>query len=184
MEQKRKTVCFAYFGDGRFLGWYADSLGSIRKDSPKLYGYTPEQVETIRKNFQHKLKTGNENAAKFVGNFNPAGEALMRPGLEGDMKILSQCKEVELRVVECPIYDGPNPAFDREKYKQERAAWDAAFEKSEAYLMEIGPNKRQAIEEYKKANPEPVCDNWVYANYAEVQKWAQAEPTEFLEVVK
>jgi hypothetical protein len=184
MEQKRKTVCFAYFGDGTFLGWYADTFGSIRKESPKLYGYTPEMVETIRGNFRRKLETGHKAAAELVGKYNPAGEALMKPGLDEDMKILSQYKDVELRAVECPIYDGPNPAFDREKYAKERAAWDAKFEKSEAYLMEIGPQKRQAIEEYKKSNPEPAHDFWVYADYAEVQKWARNEPTEFLEVIK
>ena len=37
----RKTVCFEYFADGNFLGWYSDSFGTITKNQPKLYGYTP-----------------------------------------------------------------------------------------------------------------------------------------------
>ena len=54
-QKNRKPICFAYFADGKFLGWYADSWGSIRKDSPKIYGYSEDQVETITKNFRHKM---------------------------------------------------------------------------------------------------------------------------------
>ena len=107
--EARKTVCLAYFGDGKFLGWYSSTLGSITSNSPKLYGYTPEQMETIRGNLRHKIKTAHANVTKFVGDLNGTAAALIEAGMNADDKVLSKCREVELRVVECPFYDGPNP---------------------------------------------------------------------------
>jgi len=153
--EKRKSICFAYFGDGKFLGWYADSFGSIRESSPKIYGNSKEQIETITKNFNYKLSKidGEYTLSKRHPAF-----GLIDNSLEGDSKILYPCKRVELKIVECPIYDGPNPDFDKEAYKK-------------------------AVDEWRPtdhSSPRPRCNNWIYADYDKVKEWAKNEPTEFI----
>ena len=101
----RKSVCYAYYGDGKFLGWYADSFGSVRPNSPKVYGDTEKQREVITKNFRNKLSKLNEKSELDLRN--PLGSTLLNNGLNKDKDELSKFLNVELRVVECPEYDGP-----------------------------------------------------------------------------
>jgi len=151
----RKAVCCAYFGDGKFLGWYADSFGSIRSKGPKIYGYSPAQMETITSNFRSKLKKLDKKSD--LGNV-IVGLSIVDDSLDADSKILSVYQNVELRVVECPVYDGPNADFDEKRHEN----WNA----------------------YKRATTyEPGNCNWVYADYEQVNEWAANEPTEFLEVI-
>lgn len=160
----RKSICFAYFADGQFIGWYVDSLGTIRKTGPKIYGYTPEQVETIRTNFNYKIKKLKE-ASNLATVTNNPGLALLDNSLNNDKENLSQYQEIELRIVECPFYDGPNPDFNIEKDKE---WWD-------------NRDNRPEEDRYKS---DPTNKNWIYADYKEVNKWAIIPPTEFLEVIK
>lgn len=151
----RKTVCFAYFGDGKFLGWYSDSFGTITKYSPKLYGYNPEQVAIVASNFRYKLEKLKEdwNLRKVT-----PGLAVLDESIASDAKKLSDFKEVKLCVVECPIYDGPNPAFDVKRHENWR--------------------------EYdRKPFYEPDNRDYIYADYQLVKGWAMGTPTEFLEVI-
>jgi hypothetical protein len=151
----KKTVCFAYFADGNFLGWYSDSFGTITKWEPKLYGYTPEQVEVITKNFRYKMKKLKEDWN--LRKFNP-GLAILDASIVSDAKKLAEYDEVKLCVVECPIYDGPNPNFDKERHEN----W-SVYDRKPFY--------------------EPENQNWVHADYQLVKGWAMSKPTVFLEVI-
>lgn len=106
MSQK-KNICFAYFVEGRFVGWYADTFGSVRP-TPKIYTYSDEQVEIVFTNCIHKLEKINtssyeEQKEKVTG--------LRAIGLlYYDSEDILRGKEVELRVVECPFYVGFDPS--------------------------------------------------------------------------
>jgi hypothetical protein len=160
---KRQSVCFAYFADGKFLGWYADSFGSIR-NSPKIYGNTENQKEIILKNFRHKLAELNKEST--IGKHDSRLSVIDR-SLNADKTDLMQYNDIELRVVECPEYDGPNPNYDAVKYK----AW---LEKERA----------EKLDKFKYANCPPELNNWLYADYSKVKEWASKEPTQFLETMK
>jgi hypothetical protein len=151
----KKSVCFAYFGDGKFIGWYADTTGSVSQNAPKIYGYSPSQVEIIATNFRSKMKKLNvkSNLGSIV-----SGLEILDRSLDYDSKILSQYQTVELRVVECSVYDGPNPNFDEVRHKN----W-SAYDRTPFY--------------------EPGNLNWIYADYKKVNEWAMNVPTEFLEVI-
>ena len=179
---KRKSVCFAYFGDGKFLGWYADTSGSIRSNSPKVYPYKESQVQVIRTNFQRKMKRLNEPSD--LGKLHP-GLSIMDEGLNADKTNLLQYQVVELRMVECPFYDGPNPDFDK-------VAYDKLVEERRQLMTEEGVfnipapsvERFDAVKAFDKKHPFPKSDNWVYADYSQVKEWASKEPTVFFEVVK
>lgn len=110
--KERDCIAFAYFADGKFIGWYADSFGSIRK-APKIYDNSSRQIEIITTNFTAKVRKAKglqehdflSQAVEFVRPLNPVGAMIM----EEKKSELSEYKDIELRIVECPIYDGPNP---------------------------------------------------------------------------
>ena len=151
---KRIGVCFAYFIDGVFHGWYTDSFGTLGKKSPKIYTYSPEQVQVIQKNFNHKIKTIESSTyAEAKEKCSSLGDAFQLPLYQYE-EFLRGAK-VELRVVECPIYDGPNPDYDEVAFKESIA-------KGEKY-------------------DKPW---WIYADYTLVNEWAKTAPIAFLEVLK
>jgi hypothetical protein len=179
METKIKlqSICFAYFGDGKFLGWYADSFGSIRRNQPKLYTNSAAQIEVVFKNFNNKLRDIHKTSdiSKHDSRL-----VLVDESLNNDADELSQYSKVELRVVECPYYDGPNPDYDKAAYN---AAMNERYKKmvSEGITDTLeGEERFDAIEAFDKKNPRPKCDNWIYADFALVKVWAEKEPTEFL----
>ena len=148
---EQKTICFAYYGDGKFLGWYADTLGSLRPNSPKLYGNSQRQIDVITKNFKGKiakLKTDYQ-----LSNPNELFQSV-NDSLNSDNLLLSQYGKIELRVVECPYYDGENPNFDIQDYRE----WLKTAIKGDNYHT----------------------DSWIYADYTKVKEWASTEPTDFL----
>lgn len=180
---KKKTICFAYFGDGKFIGWYSDTFGTVTKNSPKLYGYSSERLETIKNNLNYslsKLKAKSELAQKT----GLAGLAILDAGINSNREDLSQYTNVELRVVECPHYDGPNPDFDKVAYNKLVDERKEKMAKEGIYDI-VAPSKARtdAIDEFNTRNPWPKCDNWIYADYSLVKKWALNEPTEFLGVL-
>lgn len=178
MEKKRQTVCFAYYGDGKFIGWYADSFGSIRDNSPKLYGYSESQVNIIATNLKYKL-----SKLKQESDFAKSDSRLkiLDNSLDEDKRNLSQYKVVELRIVECPIYDGPNPDFDAEAYQLLVDARHEAMTKAGIFDIPAPSIARiEAIKEFDKTYNMPERNSWIYADYKAVQEWALTEPKEFL----
>lgn len=180
---KKKTICFAYFGDGKFIGWYSDTFGTVTKNSPKLYGYSSERLETIKNNLNYslsKLKSKSELAQKTgLGIL-----SILDAGINSNREDLSQYKNIELRVVECPYYDGPNPEFDKTVYT--KMLDERKKQMTEEGIFDIvAPSKARtdAIDEFNQRNPTPKCNNWIYANYTLVKEWALNEPTEFLGVL-
>ena len=165
MKDKRECICFAYFADGKFIGWYADSFGSIRKNSPKIYDNSESQISIIEKNFRYKISSINEkrNLAAISPNL-----SIIDNSLNNDSANLAQYKNIELRIVPCPIYDGPNPEFDS-------AAYESWYENE---LREKGPNFK-----YSDCPKESKYQNWIYCDYTLVKEWASNEPTEFLKTI-
>lgn len=187
--EKRNCVAFAYFADGKFIGWYADSFGSIR-NCPKIYDNTDRQKGIITSNFTAKVRKAKglqeddflSNAAKTIGKYNAVGAALMTE----TKSELSGYTDIELRIVECPIYDGPNPDFDKEANMKAYEAHLALFNASgipEKYPTP-GIDRYKAVQEFNKEHPYPKSNNWIYADYEEVKKWAANEPTEFIGTIK
>lgn len=159
-----KSYCFAYYGDGKFLGWYADSFGSARANSPKLYSDLEKMLPTLTTNLTSKLTKINSSSfeeakQKVTGLIGALGLAIF------DSEDLLRGKDVELRAVECPYYDGPNLNYDE--------ARAAAFEIAQ---LELPKEQRKRVEEGN--------DWWVYADYNKVRVWATNEPTEFVAVIK
>lgn len=199
MTEKRSCICFAYFVDNQFVGWYADTFGSVRRNSPKVYPNTEKQIAVITKNFQHKIKTVNEKTSKDVlaevgSNLLSAkserettnARILATVGLmKHDSEDILAGKQVELRIVECPIYDGPNPDFNKEEYtakSEEYRVRLVAYLKENGVDWEDGPSQRRFIlvNKFQEENKRPECNNWIYANYEEVKEWANNEPAVFI----
>lgn len=183
-----KNICFAYFADNKFIGWYSDSFGTITENSPKIYTNTDSQIDTITANFKYKLSKLKEesNLAK-----NPILQELspLDNSLNKDKKFLSQYKEVELRVVDCPFYDGVNPDFDKEAYVKkvnEQTDLLKAFLLENGIEWNDGPSLKRInlVEEFHKTHPRIKSNNWIYADYKEVNEWAKTEPTQFLKIIK
>ena len=89
--------------------------------------------------------------------FNP-GLAILDASIASDAKKLAEYDEVKLCVVECPIYDGPNPNFDKERHEN----W-STYNRKPMY--------------------EPENQDWICADYQLVKGWAMSKPTVFLEVI-
>lgn len=191
----KQSICFAYYADGKWIGWYADSSGSVR-DWPKVYGFTEPQMDIVKENFRHKIKEINiesykQNHEKFMekqkNNELGPGEAIhqvAKLALHDSEKLLTG-KDVELRIVECPIYDGPNPDFDKEAYTKDMLEYVNKM-KEEGIFNIPAPSaaRRAAIEEFGSRNPRPKCNNWIYAKFEEIKEWAKTEPVHFIGVIK
>lgn len=195
MEKREKCICFAYYGNGKFLGWYSDTFGTITRSSPKIYGYSEHQLDIIKKNFSHKVKSSKDGSDDFLGGVARAlaGTGRVDESTTSMMTIkslagkaqISEYENIELRIVECPEYSGPNPDFDKEEYDRKRA------ERKEK-MIEMGifdipaPSKerRAAIEKFNDIFGDLECNNWTYPDYERVKEWASNEPSEFLEIIK
>jgi hypothetical protein len=114
-----KTHCFAYYVNGEWVGWYGDTWGTVSK-TPKLYSNLNAVLPTVEKNFKNKLNKVNSTSYREekekVFDFASALSLLVFRSEE-----LLRGKQVELRVVECPYYEGPDPTNDR---KWVTADWD------------------------------------------------------------
>ncbi len=183
-----QSVCFAYFGDGQFLGWYADTFGSIRPQSPKVYSSLESMRERIEHNFKYKVqclrdKTSNP-AADFIGTQNPVGGALIAKGLSYDETILEKYTDLELRAVACPYYDGPKLDFDQAAYETAVDMYKTKVQASGILDLPVGVERTVRLKAFNDHTPQPKCDNWTYVDYVLVKEWAANEPTEFLEIYK
>lgn len=181
-----KNICFAYYGDDKFLGWYGDSFGSIVKSSPKIYRNSKEQLEVISKNFNYKLRKLREKSQLGLIDIRLG---IIDSGVNEDKDILSNYEDVELRLVECPEYDGTNPDFNRGEYEtkyEEQTVLLKAFLSENDIDWNDGPSllRSNLVDKFYTTNPRVKCDNWIYADYDKVREWASVEPTEFLDVIK
>lgn len=176
----KRSICYAYFIDGKFVGWYADSFGSVRPQSPKLYSDMEKQNPVILSSLRHKLN--KINTSSFDQAKEKVTNVFQAIGLAGyDSEELLRGREVILKIVESPIYDGPNPDFDEEAYialNEERRK----EMKAEGIFDIPAPSKERvaAIEEFDTRHARPKADNWIYADYSKVKEWAATEPTVFL----
>ena len=191
--EKRNCICFAYFGDGKFLGWYSDTFGTITKDNPKIYGYSEKQLEIIRKNFSQKVKASKDGGDDFLGAVARALTGRVAEKATSIMTVrslagkaqLSEYQNIELRVVECPEYDGPNPDFDEEEYKRLRE--EEKVKMTDFGVFDVpGPSKErmEIVEKFHDIFGRVECNNWIYADYAAIKEWASNTPTKFLETIK
>jgi hypothetical protein len=178
-----KTICFAYFSDNKFLGWYGDSFGSISK-TPKLYSDFNKIKDIISKSFFQKIKKIKESS--FDQEKNSVTNIVSALGLAiFSHEEMLRGKEVELRVVECPIYDGPNPDFNEEEYVKESAAYKQKMKDAGIFDIPAPSLERlDAIRNFEAKNPRPKLNDWIYADMKKVKEWAQNEPTEFIEIIK
>lgn len=185
METKtqQQSVCFAYFGDGKFLGWYADSFGSIRPSSPKVYSSLDGMRETITKNFRYKISKVKSGEDVSLNIPNAAGAYLINGGLKEDAKQLGSFNEIVLKVVACPFYDGPNPDYNEAEYDALCAARGVIFNAEGIDLVPAGHERTNLVNEFNTRYPRPKANNWIYADYSKVKEWALNEPTEFLTVI-
>jgi len=180
-----KSVCFAYFADGKFIGWYGGTFGPV-SDSPKVYSSLESMRATITKNLSHKLKKINETSFDEAKGTATGLAAFGLLEFSGEDELRG--KDVELRVVECPEYDGPNPDFDEEEFdKLSKAHTVLVLE----HLKSLGistdghsPERTKAVIDFTKLNPSPKSNNWIYCDYNKVIEWAKNEPTEFIDVIK
>jgi hypothetical protein len=101
-----------------------------------------------------------------------------------DSEELLRGKKVELRVVECPEYDGPNPDFNEEEYKQLRRIH--LQEMKDAGIFNIpapSVERSKAIDEFEILHPMPKANNWIYPDPEKVKSWAANEPKEFVKIL-
>lgn len=176
-----QSVCFAYFGDGQFIGWYADSFGSIRPESPKVYSSLESMRETITNNFRRKVAASFENKIAIP---NAVGQAILNASLQEDATELAQYDHVELWAVACPEYDGPNRDFDKQAYENKVAVRAKLFDASGIRDMLPGSMERfKAVNAFNAVNPHPKADNWIYADYSKVKEWAKNAPKSAIEVI-
>ena len=190
MNTNLKSVAFAYFSNDEFLGWYAGTFGGCSKTGPKLYNDSESQKQVITKNFQSKLKDINETS------FDEAKEKTV--GLDAiflfrfDSEVELRGRNVELRVVETPFYDGPNPDFSELVERQSRNQYEALYHlwcDENGLEAGIEPGNIRGIgllpnyKRFQKAHPQAKGNSWVYADYEKVREWAKETPTEFKETL-
>lgn len=183
---EKHSYAFAYFADGQFIGWYADSFGSVRK-APKLYTDLERMIPVLTSNLTHKMSKINstsfdEEKDKVVGL-----QALSLATFDSEEQLRG--RQIELRAVICPVYDGPNPDFNEESYQD---AVHVRSEKLKRFLTENGVDpqsgasseRTKLVDLFNHENPNIQCDNWIYADFSKVKEWALNEPTEFVAVLK
>jgi hypothetical protein len=168
-----KNMCFAYYADDKWIGWYGDSFGTVSK-YPKIYTHSLGQIETVRKNFNYKL----ENIA------NPK-EELGFMALIFSSKSLLLNKKVSLRIVECPFFDGPNPEYKSEEFEALREKRREALTLAGIYDLEPSVEKILALKKFDEEHPEfdYKIRSWIYPDYELVKEWALKEPTEFISII-
>lgn len=196
MEQNNlegKSIGFAYYTDGKFIGWYADTAGSVRKKYPKVYNYSEKQLDTIKSNITYKIKKIQESSgAVELAKAEGIGEALSTLIYDSE-ELLRDAKTIELKIVECPEYDGPNKDFYREisnnfkdMHTKQYHVWckvyglDPGIEEGTRFGIALIENYKR----YEKTYPNPNPNTWIYADRQKVMEWALIEPINPVDFVK
>lgn len=119
MEDKRDCIAFAYYGDNKLIGFHSDTWGSIT-NYPKIYGNSERQIEVIATNFRHKMSTFNSDGAITIGKLSPPAGAVLTKAMNQDRNILSNYKDIELRVIPAPYFGSDD---DYQYPKEEVEIW-------------------------------------------------------------
>jgi len=180
----KKSICFAYFADGKWIGWYGGTFGSV-SSNPKIYSDLEHMRPVIQKNLSSKI--AKINATSFdVEKESTTGLAAINL-LTFDGEELLRGKEIELKVVECPEYDGPNPDFDNVKHQADievhSKLW-AEYQHEHNIPDYPSVERRDGYNLFIQQHPHPKCDHWICCDYAKVKEWAKNEPIEFIETLK
>lgn len=171
---ENNSICFAYYADGKFIGWYGDTSGTV-SSTPKLYQNTPKQIDVVQKNVKRKLDVINSTSFNEQKDLVSGLESLSL--LRFSSEDLLRGKNIELKIVKCPFYDGPNPDFNEEEYDNKVAAERQRMVNAGIFDIPAPSIERsRAIDEWYKENPRIKCDNWIYADYNKVREWAKEEP--------
>lgn len=177
-----KSICFAYYADGKWIGWYGGTAGSV-SSTPKVYSSLESMRPVITKNLTSKLKRIAESSFEEEKDRVTGLAALGLLIFDGEEQLRG--KEIELKVVECPEYDGPNPDFDKVAHD---IAWKKAHKEFEEAAKELpeGPSLERLtfVKRWREEHPEPKSNDWIYADYQKVREWAKEEPTVFIETIK
>lgn len=105
MKTDKPTVAFAFYRNGKLLGYRQDTFGSIG-DRPKLYSYDREQVEVVIRNVtDNVLHQRPEYVDEFKKRIDPRVGAYMANSLRNAHNLLTEGVIVEMRVVRAPDYE-------------------------------------------------------------------------------
>lgn len=64
--ENNKPIVFGYWLNGELMGFRADTFGSISKDTPKIYYYSEDQVETVVSNTKDMLNKAGTSLFKML----------------------------------------------------------------------------------------------------------------------
>jgi hypothetical protein len=121
---EKQYVAFAHYKNGKLLGYRADTFGSIR-DRPKIYGYSPEQVEICLRWINSAMKQGGTKLGELL--LEKTGNPIAALLVKGEKEIHEQLMDAEtfeVRVVECPGYPWEKE-FDVKKAEWvEKCTWN------------------------------------------------------------
>ncbi len=67
---EEKHCVFTYFANNEFKGFRQDTFGTLGKNWAKVYGYSPEQVEIIKKNTEDELNNTGTSFMKALFGMN------------------------------------------------------------------------------------------------------------------
>lgn len=98
------TIAFAFYREGKLLGYRQDTMGSIG-DKPKLYTYSTDQVATVIRNVTGNLETSRPEIVDWMRENDPRTGTFLANSLRNAHKILTEGVVVEMRVVKAPSYE-------------------------------------------------------------------------------
>jgi hypothetical protein len=74
--QYTNPIVFAFWKDDELLGFRADTFGTISMTQPKVYNYSPQQVETVMDNIKGSLNMRDSAAMKRIEEMGYVDEVL------------------------------------------------------------------------------------------------------------
>jgi hypothetical protein len=66
MNPYTNPIVFAYWKDDTLMGFRADTFGTISMTQPKIYNYSPEQIETVMTNTRGTLNMQDSDLMKMI----------------------------------------------------------------------------------------------------------------------
>ena len=180
----KKCICFAYYANDVFIGWYADTWGTVSANSPKIYGYSKEQLDKIRSSVIKKLQLINtSDYEKLKGNATTLADTLSLAQFSSQ-EILKN-KKIRLKVVECPFYEGHNPNYNQEEFeKLIEQEYKLMCDEGVFETENNSPERIAAIKAFIKKYGKVKSNHWITPDYNEVRNWASQEPKDFLTIIE
>ena len=94
----KQSIVFAFYKNGKLVGYRQDTIGSIGMEYPKIYStYSKEQVETVLKNIEHNVKDS-------TGFGKALGIDVVAEREQQVHELLQDQKAFEVRVLKSPGY--------------------------------------------------------------------------------